>query len=65
MIVHELAPAPGRTIDATLSVSTALDGVAGGVGFATRATVSNGSGYLNLRAGETEPANFGNSALWR
>lgn len=49
VIVHELAPAPGRTIDATLSVHTALDGVPGSVGFATRATVGNGSGYLNLR----------------
>lgn len=49
VIVHELAPAPGRTIDATLSVNTALDGVPGSVGFTTRATVSNGSGYLNLR----------------
>ena len=49
MIVHELAPAPGRTIDVTLSVNTALDGVPGSVGFTTLATVSNGSGYLNLR----------------
>jgi alpha-L-fucosidase 2 len=49
VIVHELAPAPGRTIDATLSVNTALDGTPGSVGFATRATVGGGSGYLNLR----------------
>jgi alpha-L-fucosidase 2 len=49
VIVHELTPAPGRTIDATLSVNTALDGTPGSVGFTTRATVSTGSGYLNLR----------------
>ncbi|MEV6878306.1 RICIN domain-containing protein [Amycolatopsis sp. NPDC051128] len=57
VIVHELTPAPGRTIDATLSVNTALDGVPGSVGFTTRATVSNGSGYLNLRG--TYPAGQG------
>lgn len=57
VIVHELTPAPGRTIDATLSVHTALDGVPGNVGFATRAAVSNGSGYLNLRG--TYPAGQG------
>lgn len=49
VIVHELTPAPGRTIDATLSVNTALSGVPGSVGFTTLATVSNGDGYLNLR----------------
>jgi alpha-L-fucosidase 2 len=49
VIVHELAPAPGRTIDATLSVYTALSGTPTSVGFATLATVSGGSGYLNLR----------------
>ncbi|MEU4519052.1 glycoside hydrolase N-terminal domain-containing protein [Amycolatopsis sp. NPDC024027] len=49
VIVHELTPAPGRTIDATLSVNTALDGTPGSVGFTTRATLGNGSGYLNLR----------------
>ncbi|WP_158853522.1 glycosyl hydrolase family 95 catalytic domain-containing protein [Saccharothrix deserti] len=49
VIVHELVPASGRTIDTTLSVNTALDGAPSWVGFATRATVTNGSGYLNLR----------------
>ncbi|MFC4463126.1 glycoside hydrolase N-terminal domain-containing protein [Streptomyces xiangluensis] len=49
VIVHELIPAPGRTVDTTLSVNTALDGVPSSVGFTTRATTSNGSGYLNLR----------------
>ncbi|MEH0421536.1 glycosyl hydrolase family 95 catalytic domain-containing protein [Streptomyces sp. B21-083] len=49
VIVHELIPAPGRTVDTTLSVNTALAGVPGDVGFTTRATMSNGSGYLNLR----------------
>ncbi len=57
VIVHELTPAPGRTIDATLSVNTALDGAPGSVGFTTRATVGNGSGYLNLRG--TYPAGQG------
>jgi hypothetical protein len=54
VIVHELTPAPGRTIDATLSVNTALSGVPGSVGFTTLATVSNGEGYLNLQA-DTRP----------
>ena len=49
VIVHELTPAPGRTIDATLSVYTALEGTPGSVGFTTRAAVAGGSGYLNLR----------------
>lgn len=49
VIVHELLPAPGRTVDATLSVSTALDGAPSSVRYATLATISNGSGYLNLR----------------
>ena len=49
VIVHELVPAPGRTIDTTLSVNTALDGAPSSVGYTTLATISNGSGYLNLR----------------
>ncbi|WP_406154805.1 glycoside hydrolase family 95 protein [Streptomyces sp. NBC_00882] len=49
VIVHELIPAPGRTIDTTLGVNTALDGLPSSVGFPTRATTSKGSGYLNLR----------------
>jgi hypothetical protein len=49
VIVHELVPAPGRTVDTTLSVDTALGGVPTSVGFTTRATVSGGQGYLNLR----------------
>lgn len=57
VIVHELTPAPGRTVDTTLSVNTALDGVPTGVGFTTRATLSNGDGYLNLRG--TYPAGQG------
>ncbi len=50
VIVHELVPAPGRTIDTTLSVNAALPGVSSAVRFTTLATVSDGSGYLNLRA---------------
>ncbi|GGU54515.1 glycosyl hydrolase family 95 catalytic domain-containing protein [Lentzea flava] len=57
VIVHELLPATGRTVDVTLSVSTALDGAPSSVGYATLATVSNGSGYLNLRG--TYPAGQG------
>ncbi|MCX5264834.1 RICIN domain-containing protein [Streptomyces sp. NBC_00199] len=49
VIVHELLPATGRTVDTTLSVNTALDGVPTGVSYSTTATVSNGDGYLNLR----------------
>ncbi|WP_329343523.1 RICIN domain-containing protein [Streptomyces sp. NBC_01352] len=49
VIVHELLPATGRTIDTTLSVNTALDGVPTSVSFSTTATVSGGNGYLNLR----------------
>ncbi|MFJ6393294.1 glycosyl hydrolase family 95 catalytic domain-containing protein [Streptomyces sp. NPDC091972] len=57
VIVHELIAAPGRTVDTTLSVNTALDGVPGTVGFTTRATVKDGDGYLNLRG--TYPAGQG------
>ncbi|MGW3123912.1 glycosyl hydrolase family 95 catalytic domain-containing protein [Streptomyces sp. NPDC001107] len=49
VIVHELTPAPGRTVDTTLSANTALTGVPSSMSFTTRATVSGGSGYLNLR----------------
>ena len=50
VIVHELAAAPGQTIDATLRVNTALPGVPrSAVRFATLATISDGSGYLDLR----------------
>ncbi|MGW2639939.1 glycosyl hydrolase family 95 catalytic domain-containing protein [Streptomyces sp. NPDC001348] len=49
VVVHELLPATGRTIDTTISISTALDGVPSSVSFATTARVSGGDGYLNLR----------------
>ncbi|MER6122181.1 RICIN domain-containing protein [Streptomyces sp. NPDC001795] len=49
VIVHELTPAPGRTVDTTLSANTALTGVPSSMSFTTRATVTGGSGYLNLR----------------
>ncbi|MGW2541117.1 glycosyl hydrolase family 95 catalytic domain-containing protein [Kitasatospora sp. NPDC001574] len=49
VIVHELLPATGRTVDTTLGVSTALEGVPASVSFATTATVTNGEGHLNLR----------------
>ncbi|MFE2726138.1 RICIN domain-containing protein [Kitasatospora sp. NPDC059327] len=49
VIVHELLPATGRTVDTTLSVNTALADVPSNVSFATTATVTNGEGYLNLR----------------
>lgn len=49
VIAHELLPAPGRTVDTTLSVDTAIEGLPGRMSFTTRATVSDGSGYLTLR----------------
>lgn len=49
VIVHELRPATGRTVDATLTVHTALEGLPAGLRYTTLATVSGGSGYLNLR----------------
>lgn len=75
VIAHELLPAPGRTVNTTLSVDTALDGLLGGTRFTTRATVSNGSGYLSLRGvgrsghgvvgyeGITRVVTFGGSVL--
>ncbi|MEV8099527.1 RICIN domain-containing protein [Kitasatospora sp. NPDC085879] len=49
VIVHELLPATGRTVDTTISVNTALTGVPTKVSFSTTATVTSGDGYLNLR----------------
>ncbi|MFF5789782.1 RICIN domain-containing protein [Streptomyces sp. NPDC012693] len=49
VLVHELLPAAGKTVDTTLTVNTALEGVPGDVTFSTTATVSGGQGYLNLR----------------
>ncbi|MFB7424203.1 RICIN domain-containing protein [Streptomyces hydrogenans] len=49
VLVHELLPAGGRTVDTTISVDTALEGVPGDVAFGTTATVTGGQGYLNLR----------------
>ncbi|MEU4449310.1 RICIN domain-containing protein [Actinosynnema sp. NPDC050801] len=57
VVVHELLPAPGRTVDVTLSVVTALDGVPNSLVYRTLATVAGGSGYLNLRG--TYPAGQG------
>lgn len=57
VIVHELLPATGRTVDTTLTVHTALDGLPTGLRYTTLATVSGGSGYLNLRG--TYPAGQG------
>ncbi|MFI6962749.1 glycosyl hydrolase family 95 catalytic domain-containing protein [Streptomyces sp. NPDC050149] len=48
-VVHELLPAGGRTVDTTLKVNTALEGVPGDVSFTTTATVSGGQGFLDLR----------------
>ncbi|MEV4560342.1 RICIN domain-containing protein [Kitasatospora sp. NPDC049285] len=57
VIVHELLPATGRTVDTTLSVNTALDGVPAGVAYTTTATASGREGYLDLRG--TYPAGLG------
>ena len=67
VVVHELVPAPGRTVDVTLGVHTALDDTATDHGggdiphtrmtFTTLAGVGEGSGWLNLRA--TYPEGLG------
>ncbi|MFE4799387.1 glycoside hydrolase N-terminal domain-containing protein [Streptomyces sp. NPDC056708] len=67
VVVHELTPPQGRTVDATLGVHTALDDTAtvhsGGDGlhtrmsFTTLAGVGAGSGWLNLRG--TYPEGLG------
>ncbi|MET9730449.1 RICIN domain-containing protein [Streptomyces sp. NPDC006458] len=57
VIVHELTPAPGRTIDTTIRANTVLEGVPSNVSFTGIATVSNRNGYLNLRG--TYPAGQG------
>ncbi len=57
VIVHELLPATGRTVDTTLTVNTALDGVPATVGYTTLASLSGRDGYLNLRG--TYPAGQG------
>ncbi len=57
VIVHELLPATGRTVDTTLKVNTALDGAPSSVSFATTATANGREGYLNLRG--TYPAGLG------
>ncbi|RSM47306.1 lectin [Amycolatopsis balhimycina DSM 5908] len=49
VVVHELAAADGRTVDATIAVDTALDGVPNSVSYKTFATISGRDGYLNLR----------------
>jgi hypothetical protein len=49
VVVHELLPAAGQTLDATLRVNTALEGVPGSVGYTVSATVSGGAGYLDVR----------------
>ncbi|MCX4862863.1 RICIN domain-containing protein [Streptomyces sp. NBC_00257] len=49
-VVHELLPADGRTVDTTIKVNTALEGVPDDVAFTTTATVVNGEGFLGLRA---------------
>ncbi|MFC8358588.1 RICIN domain-containing protein [Streptomyces griseorubiginosus] len=49
VVVHELLPATGRTVDTTISVNTALTGVPTNVAFSTTATVTSGDGYLNMR----------------
>ncbi|WP_241826832.1 glycosyl hydrolase family 95 catalytic domain-containing protein [Streptomyces graminilatus] len=67
VVVHELTPPPGRTVDVTLSVHTALDdtptvhsgrdGLHTRVRFTTLADVGEGSGWLNLRG--TYPEGMG------
>src|SRR5205823_1357952 len=54
VVVHELLPATGQTLDTTLSVNTALEGAPSSVRYAVSATVTGGSGYLDVRG--TYPA---------
>jgi hypothetical protein len=54
VVVHELRPASGQTVSATLSLNTALDGAPSSVGYSTTASVSTGDGYLDVRG--TYPA---------
>ena len=49
VVVHELLPAAGQTLDATLRVNTGLEGAPGNVGYTDSATVAGGSGYLDVR----------------
>ncbi|MEV4827821.1 glycosyl hydrolase family 95 catalytic domain-containing protein [Micromonospora sp. CA-248260] len=49
VVVHELLPAAGQTLDATLRVNTGLAGAPGNVGYTVSATVAAGSGYLDVR----------------
>ncbi|MFF9148579.1 RICIN domain-containing protein [Streptomyces sp. NPDC014861] len=50
VLVHELLPAAGKTVDTALMVDTALEGAPDDIGFTTTATVSGGQGLLGLRA---------------
>ncbi|MCX5388589.1 RICIN domain-containing protein [Streptomyces sp. NBC_00094] len=57
VVVHELTPAPGRTVDTTIRANTALEGVPNDVSFTAIATLGGRDGYLNLRG--TYPAGQG------
>ncbi|MDX2939478.1 glycosyl hydrolase family 95 catalytic domain-containing protein [Streptomyces ipomoeae] len=57
VLVHELTPAPGRTVGLTLNAHTALDGLPDDVRFTTRCQVADGDGYLNVRG--TYPEGLG------
>ncbi|MHA4813035.1 glycoside hydrolase N-terminal domain-containing protein [Streptomyces aculeolatus] len=57
VVVHELLPADGGTVDTTVSVETALEGVPGDVGYTTIAEAAAGTGHLDLRG--TYPAGKG------
>ncbi|MER5710290.1 glycoside hydrolase N-terminal domain-containing protein [Streptomyces sp. NPDC002122] len=49
VVVHELLPAGGKTVDTTVKADAALEGVPAGMGFTTIAAASNGTGHLTLR----------------
>ncbi|MEU2242593.1 RICIN domain-containing protein [Streptomyces sp. NPDC018338] len=57
VVVHELLPAGGKTVDTTLRVDAALEGVPADMGFTTIAAAANGTGHLTLRG--TYPAGQG------
>ncbi|MCL8017232.1 glycoside hydrolase N-terminal domain-containing protein [Streptomyces sp. AS02] len=49
VLVHELAPAADQSLDLTLRVHTALDGLPDDIRFTTRCQVADGEGHVNVR----------------
>ena len=49
VVVHELTPATGRTVDTTIRANTALEGAPNDVSFTGTATAGGSEGHLTLR----------------